>query len=96
MKRCSSNHHKVMAQPQQHAQQRAGIRTDGETGGPLVLGLSGDFVHLYVSRPDLQLSTSSGVITPTRDVERDAARQVGQRPTSGRSASAAAVTTPGV
>jgi hypothetical protein len=36
------------------------------------------------------------VISPTRVVERDAPRWPRQRPTSGRSASAAAVTTPGV
>src|SRR5277367_6216768 len=58
--------------------------------------LSGDWVHLHVSRPDLQLSTLTHVISHTRAAERDAARRAAQRPTSGRNASAAAVTTPGV
>src|ERR1700730_814417 len=58
--------------------------------------LDGDCVHYYVSHADLPLSSSNPVISPTRAVARDAPRRAGQSPTSGRSTSAAAVTTPGV
>src|ERR1700722_8386344 len=58
--------------------------------------LSGDCIHLHNSRPDLQLSTLVGVIAHTRNVRCDAPGYQGQRPTSGRSASPRAVTTPGV
>src|ERR1700742_4324345 len=50
------------------------------TGWALIIWLllDGDCVDSYVSHADLPLSSSNAVISPTRAVERDAARQVSE------------------
>ena len=50
-----SDHHQVVAQPEQRAQQRPGVGPHGETRRPLVLGFGAHRIHLHQSLADAVL-----------------------------------------
>ena len=73
----SSDHHKVVAQPEQRAQQRARVGPHGETCRPLVLGFGAHHIHLHQSLTDAVLNAVERIHVETL---RQARKQLAKSP----------------